>query len=94
MPANRSGQVLRDLGLTPNQVWGLARTNDEWSVAVDAALMAARRDDLEPGTNAAYAAGCVVRNAARISGRGWAGTGTSSERAPVQNRGRQRVPPD
>jgi hypothetical protein len=23
--------VLRDLGLTPNQVWGLTRTDQQWS---------------------------------------------------------------
>jgi hypothetical protein len=32
--------TLRDLGLTPNQVWGLARTDTEWSAALEAALMA------------------------------------------------------
>jgi hypothetical protein len=52
-------QILRDLGLTSNQVWGLTKTDELWSTALDAALMAARRDDLEHGTNAAYVAGCV-----------------------------------
>jgi hypothetical protein len=52
-------QVLRDSGLSSNQVWGLTKTNDEWSAALEAALMAARRDDLEQGTNAAYVRGCV-----------------------------------
>jgi hypothetical protein len=51
--------VLRDLGLTSNQVWGLTRTDQEWSEQLDAALTAARRDDLEHGTNAAYVQGCV-----------------------------------
>jgi hypothetical protein len=51
--------VLRDLGLTPNQVWGLAKTDDKWSAALEAALMASRRDDLQHGTNAAYVRGCV-----------------------------------
>jgi hypothetical protein len=54
-------QVLRDLGLTSNQVWGLTRTDDEWSTALDGALMAPRRNDLEHGTNAAYVQGCVCR---------------------------------
>lgn len=54
-------QVLRHLGLTSNQVWELTRTDPEWSAALDGALMAARRDDLEHGTNAAYVAGCVCR---------------------------------
>ena len=52
-------QALRDLGLTPNQVWGLARTDEGWSTALESALLAARRDDLEHGTNAAYVHGCV-----------------------------------
>jgi hypothetical protein len=51
--------TLRDLGLTPNQVWGLARTDSEWSTALEAALMASRRDDLQHGTTAAYVRGCV-----------------------------------
>jgi hypothetical protein len=50
--------VLRDLGLTSNQVWGLTQS-DEWSGRLDAALTATRRDDLQHGTNAAYVAGCV-----------------------------------
>jgi hypothetical protein len=51
--------VLRELGLTSNQVWGLTRSDEEWSAALDAALTATRRDDLQHGTNAAYVAGCV-----------------------------------
>jgi hypothetical protein len=50
-------QVLRDLGLTSNQVWGLTKIDDEWSTALDGALMASRRDDLRHGTNAAYVQG-------------------------------------
>jgi hypothetical protein len=53
--------VLRDLGLTSNQVWGLAKTDREWSAALEAALTAARRGDLRHGTNAAYVHGCVCR---------------------------------
>jgi hypothetical protein len=53
--------VLRDLGLTSNQVWGLAKTDQEWSEKLETALNAARRSDLEHGTNAAYAHGCVCR---------------------------------
>jgi hypothetical protein len=52
-------QVLRDLGLTSNQVWGLTKTDEEWSAALYAALTATRRQDLQHGTNAAYAQGCV-----------------------------------
>ena len=54
-------QILRDLGLTSNQVWGLARTDDKWSEKLDAALTATRRDDLQHGTNAAYVRGCVCK---------------------------------
>ena len=51
--------TLRDLGLTSNRVFGLTRTDQEWSEQLDAALMAARREDLQHGTNAAYIHGCV-----------------------------------
>jgi hypothetical protein len=51
--------VLRDLGLTSNQVWGLAKTDQEWSEKLDRALTSTRRDDLEHGTNAAYVHGCL-----------------------------------
>ena len=50
---SRSGTVLDDLGLTPNQVWGLTRTDPEWATTLETALTATRRDDLEHGTNAA-----------------------------------------
>jgi hypothetical protein len=50
--------VVRDLGLTPNQVWGLTKTDGEWSRALEVALTATRRDDLEHGTNAAYVHVC------------------------------------
>jgi hypothetical protein len=61
--------VLRDLGLTSNQVWGLTKTDQEWSEKLEAALTATRRDDLHHGTNAAYVRGCVCsecRNHQRI----------------------------
>jgi len=54
-------QVLRDLGLTPNQVWGLTKTDEEWSEQLEAALTATRRDDLPHGTSPAYLRGCVCR---------------------------------
>ena len=53
--------VLRDLGLTSNQVFGLAKTDEQWATALEDALTATRRDDLEHGTNAAYVAGCVCK---------------------------------
>jgi hypothetical protein len=51
--------VLRDLGLTSNQVWGLTKTDEEWSEKLEAALTATRRRDIQHGTNAAYVRGCV-----------------------------------
>src|SRR4029453_17391605 len=39
--------TLRDLGLTPNQVWGLARTDGEWPAARGAAPTATPRAPLE-----------------------------------------------
>jgi hypothetical protein len=53
--------LLRALGLTSNQVWGLTGTDQEWSAALEAALTTAHRDDLDHGTNAAYVAGCLQR---------------------------------
>jgi hypothetical protein len=38
--------AIRDLGLTSNQVRGLTKTANEWSAALEDALMATRRDDL------------------------------------------------
>jgi hypothetical protein len=57
---NLSGGTLRDLGLTPNQVWGLSKIDEGWSTALEAALTASRRVDLQHGTNA-YLAGCVCK---------------------------------
>ena len=54
--------VVRDLGLTSQQVWGLTKTDQRWSTTLEAALTAAPRDDLEHGTNAAYVTGCVCRD--------------------------------
>jgi hypothetical protein len=51
--------VLGDLGLTPNQVSGLTKTDEEWSQQLDAALTATRRDHLQHGTTPAYVQGCV-----------------------------------
>jgi hypothetical protein len=51
--------ALRELELTPNQVWGLTKTDEEWSEKLEAALTTTRRDDLEHGTNAAYVHGCT-----------------------------------
>ena len=61
MPRKPFRTVLRDLGLTSNQVWGLTKTDQKWSEQLEAALMAIRRYDLKHGTNAAYVRGCVCR---------------------------------
>ena len=51
--------VIRQLNLTSNQVWGLTKTDQQWSAELEAALTAIRRVDLQHGTNAAYLAGFV-----------------------------------
>jgi hypothetical protein len=51
--------VLRNLNLTADQVWGMARVDREWSEALETALAATRRDALKHGANAAYVHGCV-----------------------------------
>ena len=42
-------------------MWGLTKTEEEWSTALEAALMATRQDYLEHGTNAAYVVGRVCK---------------------------------
>jgi hypothetical protein len=54
--------IIRDLGLTSNQVWGLTTTDRDWSKKLEAALTAARRGDLQHVTNAAYVAGCISKD--------------------------------
>lgn len=43
-------RALRDLGLSANEVWGLTRTDDDWSTAFDAPLTTTRREDLKHGS--------------------------------------------
>jgi hypothetical protein len=72
--------VLRDLGLTSNQVFGLAKTDEEWSTTLEAALTASRRSDLKHGTNAAYVAGCVCKECrAYHRASGWVGGATDGQ---------------
>jgi hypothetical protein len=52
-------KAIDDLGLTSNQVWGLAKTDKTWVTALEAALTGSRRDDLQHGTTPAYVRGCV-----------------------------------
>jgi hypothetical protein len=51
--------VLNELGRTSNQVWGLTKTDQEWSEKLEAALTATRRENLQHGTTTAYVHGCV-----------------------------------
>jgi hypothetical protein len=51
--------VLRNLGLSSNRVFWLARIDEGWSEKLETALTVGRRDDLVHGTNAAYIHGCV-----------------------------------
>jgi hypothetical protein len=60
--------VLSDLGLTSNQVWGLTKTDTEWSESLEEALTATRRGDLEHGSNAAYKHGVFARTVGSING--------------------------
>jgi hypothetical protein len=69
-------QAVRDLGLTPNQVWGLTKTNDEWSIALDAALTATRRDDLTHGHER------CLRPWLRLQGVSGAPAGQDGEESP------------
>jgi hypothetical protein len=69
--------VLRNLGLTPNQVWGLTKTDPEWSAELEAALTATRRGDLKHGTNAAYVPAVSARTVESTSASGWLKTGCS-----------------
>jgi hypothetical protein len=55
--------------LTSNRVFGLARTDQEWSIKLEAALTASRREHLEHGTNAAYLHGCVCQRVLDVSAR-------------------------
>jgi hypothetical protein len=42
MPRKPFRTVLRELGVTSNQVWGLTMTDQKWSDQLEAALMAPR----------------------------------------------------
>jgi hypothetical protein len=66
-------------------VWGLTRTDQEWSAALEAALTATRRDDLQHGTNAAYVHGCVCSD--------WPGAsaGPDGEEPGLIHRGEQLI---
>ena len=56
---SRSGPCSVTSASTSNQVFGLAKTDEEWAATLETALTATRRDDLQHGTSAAYVHGCV-----------------------------------
>ena len=57
-------QVLRDLGLTSNQVWGLTKTDAEWSAALEAALAPDAASALSP---CRFGIGDIERSCSRRS---------------------------
>ena len=65
--------VLRDLGLTSNQVWGLTRTDHEWSDKLEVALMATRRDDLRTAPTRLTSRPACAASAGSTSASGWRG---------------------
>jgi hypothetical protein len=72
--------VLRELGLTSNQVWGLTKTDQEWSAALDAALTATRRDDLKTARPARMWRAVSARSVGSTSASGWRGNVSRSPR--------------
>jgi hypothetical protein len=63
--------LLGDLGLASNQIWGLTKTDQEWSAALEEALTVSRRGDLKHGTNATYVAGCVCKDCRNTRASEW-----------------------
>jgi hypothetical protein len=63
--------VLRDLGLTSNQVWGLAKTDREWSEKLETAPTTSRRDDLRHGTMPPTCTAVSAAGAGSTSPSGW-----------------------
>jgi hypothetical protein len=55
-------------------VWGLTKTDDGWSAALEAALTATRYTDLKHGTNAACVRAAYAASVESISVGGWPGT--------------------
>jgi hypothetical protein len=53
---------------------GFTKTDEDWAIALGAALVAMRRDDLQHGTNAAYVADASAKECREHQQRGWAGT--------------------
>ena len=72
---------LRYLGLTPNQVWGLIKTDEQWSSRrqVNARTWPAQFDAVGPPSRSwPYAPGCVFFIVS--TGRHWRGAATTRSR--------------
>lgn len=90
---NLRGPAADNLELTPNRVLDLAKTDQEWSTNLEAALTATRREDPQHGTNAAYVYGCVGSDCrAQLGTPGSAAQRWKSpQNSPGRARGRLRV---
>ena len=67
--------ALRDLGLTPNRVWGLAQTDEEWSTALEAAVWPHAETPSSTGPTPRTSRAASAKSAGSTSASGWAGTG-------------------
>jgi hypothetical protein len=64
--------VLRDLGLTSNQVWGLTKTDEKWSQQLESALTAVEAtSSMEPMPHMCVAVSAA--SAGSTSASGWRG---------------------
>jgi hypothetical protein len=69
--------VLRDLGLTSNQVWGLTKTDEEWSEKLEAALTTTRRMTSSTAPTRFTSTAAHAASVERISASVWLGTGAN-----------------
>jgi hypothetical protein len=69
-------EVLRDLGLTSNQVWGLTKTDLEWSEMLDTALTATLRMISSTGPMRRTSTDASAASAGHTSESVWPGTAT------------------
>ena len=66
--------------------WLFTKTDQEWATVLEAELTAARRDDLDHGTNAAYAHGCVCGDCREHQQRRMGRIGVVTDQASSQTR--------
>ena len=71
MKASHSGTVLNELGLSSNQVWGLTKTDREWSEQLEAALTATVGTTSSPALTPRMWRAASAANAGGTSGSGW-----------------------